>query len=233
MDKRKRELAIMREKARKRREGKKEGTKHVWREVLHTPSEPASASYQHPPEVQQQREEGGKKGKPTGKGEGKGEGEEDTTNKSLRQLQAENYNEDEVLFTDLGIIWKFIKSSNSYQAFKDDKKGGLYYTKAPSKEKVNGWIRPPGIGAKEDGLRMTETEKDKRKERQEKDQAKKSSSRRHSSSKEIKEVTKEATKSRKDKKVILEKEKVARIITTTRITRKAKAKGSPGGQPTV
>ena len=100
-----------------------------------------------------------------------------------------------------------------------------------SKEKVNGWIRPTGIGAKEDGLRMTETEKDKRKERLEKDQVKKSSSRRHSSSKEMQEVTKEAIKSRKDRKVALEKEKVARIITTTRITRKAKEKGSPGGQP--
>ena len=135
MERRKRELTIMKEKARKRREGKKEGTKHVWREVLHTPTEPASASYQHPPEVQQQREEGGNKGKPTGKGEGKGEGEEDTTNKSLHQLQAENYNDDVVLFTDIGIIWKFFKSSNSYQAFKDDKKGGLYYTKAPIKGK--------------------------------------------------------------------------------------------------
>ena len=102
-----------------------------------------------------------------------------------------------------------------------------------SKEKVNGWIRPTGIGAKEDGLRMTETEKDKRKERLEKDQVKKSSSRRHSSSKEIQEVTKEAIKSRKDRKVTLEKEKVARIITTTRITRKAKEKGSPGGQPAM
>ena len=102
-----------------------------------------------------------------------------------------------------------------------------------SKEKVNGWIRPTGIGAKEDGLRMTETEKDKRKERLEKDQVKKSSSRRHSSSKEIQEVTKEAIKSRKDRKVTLEMEKVARIITTTRITRKAKEKGSPGGQPTM
>ena len=86
MERRKRELAEMKEKARKRREGKKESTKHVWREVLHTPTEPASASYQHPPEVQQQREEGGKKGKPTGKGEGNKEGEEDTTNKSLHQL---------------------------------------------------------------------------------------------------------------------------------------------------
>ena len=100
-----------------------------------------------------------------------------------------------------------------------------------SKEKVNGWIRPTGIVAKEDGLRMTETEKDKKKERQEKDQAKKSSSRIYSSSN--KEVTKEATKSRKDKKVILEKEKVARITMTTRITKKAKAKGSPGGQRTM
>ena len=102
-----------------------------------------------------------------------------------------------------------------------------------SKEKVNGWIRPTGIGAKEDGLRMTETEKDKRKERLEKDQVKKSSSRIHSSNKETQEVTKEAIKSRKDRKVILEKEKVARTITTTRITRKAKEKGSPGGQPTM
>ena len=102
-----------------------------------------------------------------------------------------------------------------------------------SKEKVNGWIRPTGIGTKEDGLRMTETEKDKRKERLEKDQVKKSSSRRHSSSKEIQEVTKEVIKSRKDRKVTLEKEKVARIITTARITRKAKEKGSPGGQPTM
>ena len=74
---------------------------------------------------------------------------------------------------------------------------------------------------------------DKRKERQEKDQVKKSSSKRHSSNKETQEVTKEVTKSRKDKKVILEKEKVARIITSTRITRKAKEKGSPGGQPTM
>ena len=135
MERRKRELTEMKEKARKRREGKKESTKHVWREVLHTPTEPASASYQHPPEVQQQREEGGKKGKPTGKGEGNKEGEEDTTHKSLHQLQAENYNEDVVLFTDIGIIWKVFKSSNSYQAFKDDKKGGLYYTKAPIKGK--------------------------------------------------------------------------------------------------
>ena len=136
MERRKRELAIMREKAKKRSEGKKEGTKHVWREVLHTPSEPASASYQHPPEVQQQqREEGGKKGKSAGKGEGKGEGEEDATHKSLHQLQAENYNEDEVLFTDLGIIWKYIKSSTSYQAVKEDKKGGLYYPNAPIKGK--------------------------------------------------------------------------------------------------
>ena len=136
MERRKRELAIMREKAKKRREGKKEGTKHVWRGVLHTPSEPASASYQHPPEVQQQqREEGGKKGKSAGKGEGKREGEEDATHKSLHQLQAENYNEDEVLFTDLGVIWKFIKSSTSYQAVKEDKKGGLYYPNAPIKGK--------------------------------------------------------------------------------------------------
>ena len=51
-----------------------------------------------------------------------------------------------------------------------------------SKEKVNGWIRPTGIVAKEDGLRMTETEKNKKRERQEKDQAKKSSSRIYSSS---------------------------------------------------
>ena len=99
------------------------------------------------------------------------EGEEDATRKSLYQLQAENYNEDEVLFTDLGIIWKFIKSSTSYQAVKEDKKGGLYYPNAPIKGKVNGWIRATGIGAKEDGLRMTETEKDKRKERLEKNQA--------------------------------------------------------------
>ena len=81
--------------------------------------------------------------------------------------------------------------------------------------------------------KMTETEKDKRKERLEKDQVKKSSSRIHSSNKETQEVTKEIIKSRKDRKVILEKEKVARTITTTRITRKAKEKGSPGGQPTM
>ena len=234
MERRKRELIEMKAKARKRREGKKEDTKHVWREVLHTPTEPASASYQHPPEVQQQREEGGKKGKPTGKGEGNKEGEEDTTNKSLHQLQAENYNDDVVLFTDIGIIWKFFKSSNTYQAFKDDKKGGCTTQKHLSKEKANGWIRPTGIVTKEDGLRMTETKKDKRKERQEKDQAKKSSSRIHSSSsKETKKVTKEAAKSRKDKKVILEKEKVARTTTTTRTTRKEKEKESPGGQLTM
>ena len=102
-----------------------------------------------------------------------------------------------------------------------------------SKEKANGWIRPTGIVAKEDGLRMTKTEKDKRKERQEKDQAKKSSRIQSSSSKETKEVTKEATKSRQDKKVILEKEKVARTTTTTRTTRKEKEKESPGGQLTM
>ena len=124
----------MKEKAKKRREGKRKGTE-VWREVLHIPTEPSSASYQHPPEVQQQREEGGKKGKPTGKGEGNKEGEVDTTNKSLHQLQAENYNDDVVLFTDIGIIWKFFRSSNTYQAFKDDRKGGMYYTQAPIKGK--------------------------------------------------------------------------------------------------
>ena len=134
MERRKQELREMKEKAKKRREGKREGTE-VWREVLHVPTEPSSASYQHPPEVQQQREEGGKKGKPTGKGEGNKEGEVDMTNKSLHQLQAENYNEDVVLFTDIGIIWKFFRSSSTYQAFKDDRKGGMYYTQAPIKGK--------------------------------------------------------------------------------------------------
>ena len=106
--------------------------------------------------------------------------------------------------------------------------------KHPSKEKANGWIRPTGIVAKEDGLRMTGTKKDKRKERQEKEQAKKSSSRIHSSSsKETKEVTKEATKKRKDKKAILEKEKVARTTATTRTTRKEKEKESPGEELTM
>ena len=134
MERRKQELREMKEKAKKRREGKRKGTE-VWREVLHVPTEPASASYQHPPEVQQQREEGGKKGKPTGKGEGNKEGEVDTTNKSFHQLQAENYNDDVVLFTDIGIIWKVFRSSNTYQAFKDDRKGGMYYAQAPVKGK--------------------------------------------------------------------------------------------------
>ena len=232
MERRKRELIEMKEKARKRREGKKEGTK-VWREVLHTPTEPASASYQRPPEVQQQREEGGKKGKPTGKGEGNKEGEVDTTNKSLHQLQAENYNDDVVLFTDIGIIWKFFRKIPTKPS-KMIRRVACTTQKHPSKEKANGWIRPTGIVTKEDGLRMTRTKKDKRKERQEKEQAKKSSSRIHSSSsKETKEVTKEATKSRKDKEVILEKEKVARTTTTTRTTRKEKEKESPGGQLTM
>ena len=66
MERRKQELKEMKEKAKKRREGKRKGTE-VWKEVLHVPTEPSSASYQHPPEVQQQREEGGKKGEPTGK----------------------------------------------------------------------------------------------------------------------------------------------------------------------
>ena len=57
------------------------------------------------------------------------------TNKSLHQLQAENYNDDVVLFTDIGIIWKFFRSSSTYQAFKDDRKGGMYYTQAPIKGK--------------------------------------------------------------------------------------------------
>ena len=134
MERRKQELREMKEKAKKRREGKREGTE-VWGEVLHVPTEPSSASYQHPPEVQQQREEGGKKGNPTGKGEGNKEGEVDMTNKSLHQLQAENYNDDAVLFTDIGIIWKFFRSSSTYQAFKDDRKGGMYYTQAPIKGK--------------------------------------------------------------------------------------------------
>ena len=137
METRKRELTEMKEKARKRREGKKESTKHVWREVLHTPTEPASASYQHPPEVQQQREEGGKKGKPTGKGEGNKEGEEHTTNKSLHQLQAENYHDDVVLFTDIGIIWKFFKSTLTKPS-KMTRKVACITQKHLSKEKANG-----------------------------------------------------------------------------------------------
>ena len=138
MERRKQELREMKEKAKKRREGKKKGTE-VWREVLHVPTELSSASYQHPPEVQQQREEGGKKGKPTGKGEGNKEGEVDTTNNSLHQPQAENCNDDVVLFTDIGIIWKFFRSSNTYKAFKDDRKGGMYYTQAPIKGKGE-WV---------------------------------------------------------------------------------------------
>ena len=184
MERRKRELAIMREKAKKRREGKKEGTKHVWREVLHTPSEPASAGYQHPPEVQQQqREEGGKKGKSPGRVKAKEKEKRMLHTKAFISFKPRTTTKTKSCSLTLVSSGS---SSNLPLPTKPSRKTRQVVCTTQmhlSKEKVNGWIRPTGIGAKEDGLRMTETEKDKSKERLEKDQVKKSSSRRHSSSK--------------------------------------------------